>query len=179
MPFRYKVVPFRGHAKGGLDATDVARQLEVIIQHYASQGWEFYQLSDVNIEIRPGCIAGLFGATVQYARFDQVIFRASASALLSDVGPNDVTRDMAAGSAPQPKSMQDPATLVAALRDQLRSPDRKVREQSASSLGDLGAHAALALQDLEMLRTDPDLRVRSRAAWAVETIASKLKRQMS
>jgi hypothetical protein len=44
---------------------------------YVSSGWELYQLVDVNIEVQPGCIAGLFGATTQYIRFDQLIFRSA------------------------------------------------------------------------------------------------------
>lgn len=75
MRYQYKVVPFIGQSKGRLSAAEVASQLEFAISQYASQGWEFYQLSDVNIEVRPGCLAGLFGAEVQYARFDQLIFR--------------------------------------------------------------------------------------------------------
>lgn len=99
MAFQYKVVPFRGHAKGGLNATDVAKQLEAIIQQHAAQGWEFCQLSDVNIEVQPGCIAGLFGAEVQYARFDQVIFRASDSAPLREAGFNTIASQDTTASA--------------------------------------------------------------------------------
>jgi hypothetical protein len=83
MAYRYKVVPFIGQSKGRLSAGDVAQQLEAVIREHASQGWEFFQLSDVNIEVQPGCIAGLFGATVQYMRFDQLIFRASGSATIA------------------------------------------------------------------------------------------------
>jgi hypothetical protein len=75
MSYRYKVVPFIGQSKGNLSAADVADQLERAIRRHASEGWEFYQLSDANIEIQPGCISGLFGAKVQYVRFDQLIFR--------------------------------------------------------------------------------------------------------
>jgi hypothetical protein len=74
--YQYKVVPFIGQSKGSLSASDVARQLESAISQHVSEGWEFYQLADVNIEVKPGCISGLFGAQVQYVRFDQLIFRA-------------------------------------------------------------------------------------------------------
>jgi hypothetical protein len=77
MPSQYKVVPFIGQSRGSLSAADVADQLERTIKRYASEGWEFYQLSDVNIEVQPGCLAGLFGAKVQYVRFDQLIFRST------------------------------------------------------------------------------------------------------
>lgn len=78
MGYEYKVVPFIGQIKGSQSAADVAKQLEGAIGQHASQGWEFYQLSDVNIEIQPGCLSGLFGAKVQYVRFDQLVFRKGA-----------------------------------------------------------------------------------------------------
>jgi hypothetical protein len=77
MKYQYKVVPFIGQNRGSLSAAGVAAQLEMVISQHVEQGWEFYQLADVNIEVQPGCISGLFGAKVQYIRFDQLIFRAS------------------------------------------------------------------------------------------------------
>jgi hypothetical protein len=73
--YEYKVVPFIGQSRGSLSASDVAQQLESAIAQQSSAGWEFWQLSDVNVEVQPGCIAGLFGASVHYVRFDQLIFR--------------------------------------------------------------------------------------------------------
>jgi hypothetical protein len=105
--YQYKVVPFIGQNRGRLSAHDVATQLESLISRHAAEGWEFYQLSDVNIEVRPGCIAGLFGASAQYIRFDQLIFRAAAeSSTRSTSGPR---RDRA---RPSPKS-DDADTLAA------------------------------------------------------------------
>ena len=75
MAYQYRVVPFIGQIKSKQSATDVAAQLESVIGQYASQGWEFYELSDVNIEVRPGCLAALLGSKVSYVRFDQIIFR--------------------------------------------------------------------------------------------------------
>jgi len=73
--YEYMVIPFTGQSKGTLSADDVARQLESVIAHHASAGWEFCQLSDVSVEVQPGCLAGLFGSTVQYARLGQLIFK--------------------------------------------------------------------------------------------------------
>lgn len=108
MCYAYKVVPFIGHNKGGLSAADVAAQLEEIITFHANQGWEFHQLSDVNIEVQPGCIAGLLGAEVQYARFDQLIFRteritedAVASAQPSPPVNSGVRRELSMTQAPE------------------------------------------------------------------------------
>jgi hypothetical protein len=80
MPYEYKVVPFIGQSRGRVSPDEVATQLEAVIRQYVALGWEFYQLSDVNIEVQPGCLAGLLGAKAQYARFDQIIFRADQRA---------------------------------------------------------------------------------------------------
>ena len=73
--YQYQVVPFIGKIKGNQSAAEVSGQLQAIINQYSSQGWEFYQLNDVNIEVQPGCLAGLFGAKTAYVLFDQLIFR--------------------------------------------------------------------------------------------------------
>ena len=80
MKYEYKVVPFIGKLKSGLfgsveDAGEVSKQMETVINQYASQGWEFHALNDVNIEIKPGCLGGLFGGKVAYFPLDQLIFR--------------------------------------------------------------------------------------------------------
>ncbi len=75
MAYQYQVVPFIGKIKSNQSAADVAAQLQGVITQYAAQGWEFYQIGDVNIEVQPGCLAGLFGAKVAYMRFDQIVFR--------------------------------------------------------------------------------------------------------
>lgn len=71
----YKVVPFIGKLKNGQGAHEVTKQLQEVIDSAARQGWEFYQLAETNIEISPGCIAGLFGAKESYVKFNQLIFR--------------------------------------------------------------------------------------------------------
>jgi len=78
MAFRYKVVPFIGQSRGSLSASDVAEQLEITISQQAADGWEFVQLADVNIEVQPGCLGGLLGAKVEYARLDHLIFRSES-----------------------------------------------------------------------------------------------------
>jgi hypothetical protein len=83
MKYEYKVLPFIGKLKSGLfgsvqDAGEVSTQLASVINQHASQGWEFIALNDVNIEIKPGCLAGLFGNKTAFIPFDQVIFRRPA-----------------------------------------------------------------------------------------------------
>lgn len=73
--YQYTVVPFIGQIKGRQTASSVSGQLQDLIEHYAAQGWEMHQVTNVNIEIKPGCLAGFFGARASYIRFDQVVFR--------------------------------------------------------------------------------------------------------
>lgn len=73
--YQYKVVPFIGQIKRSGSPAQVAEQLQAIINAEAGAGWEFHQLGSVDIQVKPGCIASLFGKQVAYIRFDQVVFR--------------------------------------------------------------------------------------------------------
>ena len=77
--YNYKVAPFMGVVKSGGSANEVATQLETLIGQHTVDGWEFYQLGAVNIEVKPGCIGGLLGRESDYVRYDQAIFRRSAT----------------------------------------------------------------------------------------------------
>ncbi len=72
---KYKVVPFIGKIKSGQMAGEVSSQLESVINQHASQGWTLDQIQSVNIEVKPGCLAGLFGAKESYVKFDQIVFK--------------------------------------------------------------------------------------------------------
>ena len=77
--FEYLVVPFVGQLKSGVfsveNAQNVTAQLQSVINQYGQQGWEFYRIDKVNVQIKPGCLAALFGASASYITFDQIIFR--------------------------------------------------------------------------------------------------------
>lgn len=75
MADNYQVIPFIGKIKGKQTANDVSDQLESLLNQGASQGLEFVQLGSVNIEVQPGCLAGLMGAKADYTRFDMAIFK--------------------------------------------------------------------------------------------------------
>ena len=80
MPYEYKVVPFIGTMKAGDEqgAHKVAAQLQDLLAQVV--GWEFYRIDQVQIAVKPGCLAGLLGAKQSYISFDQVIFRRQKSA---------------------------------------------------------------------------------------------------
>ena len=99
----YKVVPFIGRSRGNLSASEVAQQLEITINQHSASGWEFVQLSDVNIEVQPGCLAGLLGAKISYARFDQLVFRSDRPAQSDRQGDSArVTAPVVSQEAPEP-----------------------------------------------------------------------------
>lgn len=74
MNYRYKVLPFIG-AVEEYDSLKVAEQLWQKINAQAEIGYEFYQLNTVNIEVVPGCIAGLLGSKSFTKQHDMLIFR--------------------------------------------------------------------------------------------------------
>lgn len=65
--YNYKVVPFIAQVKGS--------QLASVINREIVDGWEFYQLGSISIQVSPGCIASLFGAKDAFTQLDQLIFR--------------------------------------------------------------------------------------------------------
>ena len=73
--YDYKVVPFIGKIRSGGSAQEVSTQLQAAIAQHKAGGWELHQIAEVNIEVTPGCLAGLLGGKVSYVKFDQIIFR--------------------------------------------------------------------------------------------------------
>lgn len=73
--YEYKVVPFTGSVKSSSSTGEVSSQLESLIEREATNGWEFCQLNNVNVEVKPGCLGSLLGGQVTYQQIDQVIFR--------------------------------------------------------------------------------------------------------
>ena len=75
--YEYFVVPFVGRIKANTaeNAQTVSAQLQSVIDHYAKNGWEFYSIEKVGIEVKPGCLGALFGQSATYLNYDQVIFR--------------------------------------------------------------------------------------------------------
>ncbi len=72
---KYRVIPFIGKVKGKQTSVDVSDQLETLLNEGAKEGWEFVQVNNVNIEVQPGCLKGLFGAKAQYVHYDMAIFK--------------------------------------------------------------------------------------------------------
>ncbi len=77
--YRYRVVPFVGEIKRGFFSSDnaatVSAQLQRVIESNVNEGWEFYSVEKIGIEVKPGCLQSLMGSRVTYISFDQVVFR--------------------------------------------------------------------------------------------------------
>ena len=52
-----------------------AAYLERIVNEQARMGWEFFRIDQVGIQVNPGCLAGLFGATSNTLIYYVVTFR--------------------------------------------------------------------------------------------------------
>lgn len=120
MSQKYKVVPFIGHSRGSLSGADVAQQLESAINQHVADGWEFVQLSDVNIEVQPGCLSGVFGAKVEYVRFDQLIFRSEAGVQSTPTA----NLDLAVGTPKPIGSSADSSVVTTQQRSDRYQPER-------------------------------------------------------
>jgi len=73
--YHYLVVPFHGNIRAGQKIGEVSSQLQDIINHYASYGWELVQVGSVSLTVNEGCLAALLGRSSSQLRYDQVVFR--------------------------------------------------------------------------------------------------------
>jgi hypothetical protein len=58
---------------------EVAIYLQEIVESYVKQGWEFYRVDTIGVKIKPGCLAGLFGAKEGYKECFVATFRAQSA----------------------------------------------------------------------------------------------------
>jgi hypothetical protein len=75
--YEYKSFSFLAAVSGRdrKSADDAASQLTALINAKAVNGWEFYQLAPVNVEVRPGCLGAFLGGRAGTLQVDQVILR--------------------------------------------------------------------------------------------------------
>ncbi len=75
MSYKYKVVGFKGRLQEKDSIGLVSEQLASKIENECTDGWEFFQLSDVILVVKPGCISTLMGKKDSYITQNQLIFR--------------------------------------------------------------------------------------------------------
>ena len=71
---QYRVVPFMGRISAKGSTQEVAFQLQTAINQGVGDGWLFHSYCDVEIEVQPGCLGGLFGAKPTYVKYGQIVF---------------------------------------------------------------------------------------------------------
>src|ERR1035437_2797100 len=75
--FTYLVVPFIGQLQNAFfsaaNAATIGQQLQTLLDSYVRQGWEFYSIEKVSMEV-----AGLVSQNTSCISFDQVIVRRTA-----------------------------------------------------------------------------------------------------
>jgi hypothetical protein len=73
--YQYLVIPFRGNIRSAQKVEVVSAQLQDLINHYASYGWELVQVSDVSLTVDTGCLGAFLGRGSYQLSYDQVVFR--------------------------------------------------------------------------------------------------------
>ncbi len=95
MNYQYRAQPFIGRLKGKQGADEVSRQLESVINTFAVDGWEFYQLADVNFNRRLCNIPEVEKPAVLYSLIQPVISMANISGCISlSLQDFDIIADM-------------------------------------------------------------------------------------
>jgi hypothetical protein len=75
--YQYKMVqvPPNIEVKVKNTGTEAAAYLESIANQYAEQGWEFYRVDSVGVQIKPGCVESLFGKKADFSTYYVITFR--------------------------------------------------------------------------------------------------------
>jgi hypothetical protein len=56
---------------------EAAAYLESVVNQYAVQGWEFYRVDSIGVQVAAGCLAALFGSGPQQQTYYVITFRAA------------------------------------------------------------------------------------------------------
>lgn len=79
--FKYKMVQIPPNISVELKShkgNEAAAYLEKIVNEYASQGWEFYRIDSVGVQLQPGCFDSLFGKKAENNLYYVITFRIEA-----------------------------------------------------------------------------------------------------
>lgn len=54
---------------------EAAAYLQNVVNNEATEGWEFYRVDSIGVEVQPGCLAGLFGQRSEGTTYHVITFR--------------------------------------------------------------------------------------------------------
>jgi hypothetical protein len=74
MNYAYKMiqVPYTTQMK---DKDQFSRWLEELSNRWGKDGWEFYRIDDMSVQISNGCVATLAGRPFRYESYNVITFR--------------------------------------------------------------------------------------------------------
>ncbi len=77
MPYQYRMlqVPPNVSVRGVAQGQEAAQYLQTLVNEQARQGWEFYRVDEIGVEVRPGCLWALLGQKATYTQYYVVTFR--------------------------------------------------------------------------------------------------------
>lgn len=81
MAYQYRMIqiPPGISILGAERGTEAAEYLQQLANEQAQQGWEFYRVDTVGVEVNPGCLGALLGRKAQTTEYYVVTFRKEAS----------------------------------------------------------------------------------------------------
>lgn len=73
----YKMVQIPPSIKlqGEQQGNEAADYLQSVVNRYAKEGWEFYRVDSIGVQVNPGCLAALLGHQTSYKNYFVVTFR--------------------------------------------------------------------------------------------------------
>lgn len=54
---------------------EAAAYMQSVVNAEATEGWEFYRVDSIGVEVQPGCLAGLMGQKAQGSVYHVITFR--------------------------------------------------------------------------------------------------------
>lgn len=59
----------------GRKGNEAAVYLQTVVNQHAEKGWEFQRVDSIGIQVRPGCLGGLFGQKPEQEQYYVITFR--------------------------------------------------------------------------------------------------------
>lgn len=76
--FKYKMVQVPPNISVEMKnhtGNEAAVYLENVVNEYAEDGWEFYRIDSIGVEVQPGCLASLVGQKAESSTYYVITFR--------------------------------------------------------------------------------------------------------
>jgi hypothetical protein len=62
-------------AKKGYAGNEAAGYLQEVVSGMSREGWEFFRIDSIGVQVKPGCLAALFGSKVEERLYYVATFR--------------------------------------------------------------------------------------------------------